>query len=185
MAQKHQLYLDFPENTNEGILRIEDSSLYNSTIPVNCTTLEITPPGYESPTVLSNLPQQFRLFLNACSLGILQVGCDETAPTIYDGIYNIRYSVSPNDKVYVEYKLFRITNIMHRFYKTLCWINNVSGGPQNDVLILLRELQLIHNQILTAKHLTEDIHDYDTSMEMFRYADKKLREISKGCHLCN
>jgi hypothetical protein len=185
VAKKHQLYLDFPENVNPGILRIEDSSIYDSSIPVNCPTLEITPPGYTSPTVLTQMPQQFRFFLNACNLGIVTTGCDSFAPTVPDGIYNIRYSVSPNDKVYVEYKLLRIVGIMSKWYKVLCWINNTPCNPQNDQLILLRELQLIHNQILTAKHLTEDLHDFEASMEMLQFAQKKLSELARGCHTCH
>ena len=182
--EKHQLFLDFPENTNEGILRIEDSSIYSSVIPYNCPTLEITPPGYTSPTVITGLSQYFRLFLNACTLGIIQTGCNSTCPILPDGIYHIRYSVSPNDKVFVEYNMMRIVTIVNRWYKTLCWINNTPCDPLNDQLVLIRELQLIYNQILTAKHLVEDKHQYEDGVQMYRLALRKLDDISQGCHSC-
>lgn len=182
--KKHQLYLDFPESTNEGIFRIEDSSIYTSAIPVNCLTLEITPPGYSSPTVLTGLSQGFRLFLNACSMGMLVTGCDENCPVLPDGIYNIRLSVSPNTSVYVEYNVLRVTCTLNKFYKVLCWINSTPCSPSNDTLTLLRELQLINNQILTAKHLVEDLHDYEVGIQMLLYAKKKLSELSYGCSTC-
>lgn len=182
--KKHQLYLDFPDSTNEGILRIEDNSIYTSSIPVNCLTLEITPPGYSSPTVITGLSQGFKLHLNACNMGMLVTGCDESCPILPDGIYNIRLSVSPNTTVYVEYNLMRVVCTLNKWYKTLCWINSTPCSPSPDTLTLIRELQIIYNQIMTAKHLVEDIHDYEVGMEMLLYARKKLSEISRGCSTC-
>ena len=183
--EKHQLFLDFPENTNEGILRVEDSSIYSSSIPFNCPTLEISFPGSITPTVFTGLPKYFRLFLNACNLGILASGCGDKCPIIPDGIYHFRYSVSPNDKVFVEYNMLRIVIILNRWYKTLCWINDTPCDPTNDKLVLIRELQLIGNQIYTAKHLVEDKHQYEDGVQMYRLAEKKLNDISQGCHTCN
>ena len=183
---KHQLFLNFPENVNEGILQVEDSSIYmTSPSPSgSCFTLEITPPGYTAPTVLSIQSPGFRLFLNACQIGIQLTGCDDQCPLIGDGIYHFRYSVSPNDKVYAEYNMLRVVCILNKYYKTLCWINDTPCSPTNDTLVLIREMQLIHSQILTAQHLCDDIHDYETAMEMYRYTLKKLQEISRGCSTC-
>jgi len=184
-VDQHKLYLDFPENTNEGILRVEDSSIYSSTIPFNCPTLEIIPPGYTTATVYTGLSKQFRLFLNACTLGMLTTGCGSTCPIIPDGIYHFRYSVSPGDKVFVEYNMLRIVIIMNRWEKTLCWINNVPCDPTNDKLVLLREMQLIWEQIQTAKALVEDKHEYSDGVQMYRLAEQKLENISRGCHECH
>jgi hypothetical protein len=182
---RHQLFLEFPETTNEGIIRIEDSSIYNSAIPINCITLEITPPGYATPTVITGLSPYFKLFLNACDLGILLPGaCADVCPVLPEGIYNVRYSISPNDKVWVEYKIMRVVSTKQKWYKTLCWINDRPCSPVNDQLVLIRELQLISNQIDSAVGFVEDLHEYQTGMDMFRYARKKLIEISRGCNNC-
>jgi len=74
---------------------------------------------------------------------------------------------------------------MNKFYKTLCWINAKPCYPENDRLVLIRELQLIESQIITAKHLCEDLFEYETSMEMYRFASKRLSDISFGCHTCH
>ena len=111
-------------------------------------------------------------------------GCDQSCPILQDGIYHIRFSVSPNTAVYVEYNLMRITCTMNKWYKALCWINSLPCDPQNDVLVLLREMQLVHEQILTAKHLVEDLRDYENGMDMLKFARKKLDNLSRGCHTC-
>lgn len=182
---KHQLYLDFPPTTNEGILRVDDISIYNSLIPVDCAALEITPPSYTTPTVLTNLTEGFRLVLNACTTGILTTGCDSACPKLPDGIWHYRYSVSPNTKVYVEYDQLRIVATMNKYYKALCWINDKPCDPTNEKLVLIRELQTVKSQIFAAKSFVEDLHDPDTGMQMFLYARKKLDELSRGCHTCH
>lgn len=182
---RHQLFLDFPETTNESIFRIKDISIYNSSIPVSCMTLEITPPGYTTPTVITGLSQNFEVYYTACDLGVLPVGsCDTTCPDLTEGIYHIRFSVSPNDKVWVEYNVLRTVSTRNKWYHTLCWINDRPCTPTNDQLVLIRELQLIENQIDSAEGFVEDLHDYETGMEMFRLARRKLFDISRGCHFC-
>lgn len=180
----HQLFLDFPETTNEGILRVEDASIYSSSIPVNCATLEITPPGYTTPTIFSNLTPQFRFFLNACNLGILQTGCGDKCPFIDDGIYHFRYSLSPNNLVFVEYNMLRVVHILNKWRKTLCYINDTPCNPTNDKLVLIRELQLIGSQIQTAKAMVEDKNLPEDGILMYRLATKNLEDISQGCHTC-
>jgi len=184
-VNRHQLFLDFPENANLGILRVEDSSIYSSSIPFNCPTLEITPPGYQTPAVYTGLSEQFRLFLNACTLGMLQTGCGSTCPNIPDGIWHFRYSVSPNSLVYVEYNMLRIVAIQERWRKTLCWINDTPCDPTNDKLVLIREMQLIESQILTAKFLVEDKNNPTDGIQMYRLAERKLNDLSRGCHTCH
>lgn len=181
--ERHKLFLEFPYSTNEGILKVEDSSIYSTFIPVSCNTLEITPPGFSTATVFTNLSSGFRLFLNACDLGFVG-NCNFTCPTLPDGIYNYRYSVSPNSQVFVEYKQLRITQLKNAWYKVLCWVNNKPCDPTNETLTVLRQLQLLENHIETAKHLVEDKHQYEEGVEIYRYAQKKVEELSQGCHFC-
>ena len=173
IVEKHQLFLDFPETTNEGVLRVEDASIYSSLIPFNCPTLEITPPGFTTPTVFTNLLQHYQLFLNACNLGILSTGCGDKCPFIDDGIYHFRYSISPNDKVFVEYNMLRIVHILNKWRKTLCWINDTPCDPTNDKLVLIREMQLIGAQIQTAKYLVEDKNIPEDGIQMYKLAARK------------
>ena len=49
-----------------------------------------------------------------------QQDCNSNRVIIPDGLYIIRYQVSPHDKAYVEYNHLRITNIMKQYYDKLC-----------------------------------------------------------------
>ena len=45
----HQLSLDVQETTNEKVLIVLDSSVYDNILSVECQTLEVTLPGAISP----------------------------------------------------------------------------------------------------------------------------------------
>jgi hypothetical protein len=61
--------------------------------------------------------------LTACTLALQKIDCGTKQQEIPDGIYIIRYSVSPNLKVYVEYNHLRVTRLMTNYYKVLCELN--------------------------------------------------------------
>ena len=121
MANKHILSLEVPEVSNCEIFRVKDTSQYTEDLHVDCPELLITPPGFNAPKLIKVTPG-FDLSINACTLGIQTEGCLEPTDdgtisstgrsTIPDGIYIVRYSVSPNDRVYVEYNVLRTTTIM-------------------------------------------------------------------------
>jgi hypothetical protein len=191
MAARHILSLDFPETANKGIFRIKDSSVYSSLIGVSCATLEITPPGYSSPGVLT-VDRDFDLVLNACSMGILgtpynptvappSTPCDDSCPDLPDGIYNIRYSVSPNDKVYVEYRVLRTVKFYHRYAKVMCGIPK-GCAPDAETEAKIREMQLIDSFVQAAHFKVEEENVPDEGMDLLRYAIKRLSKFS--CATC-
>lgn len=180
MASRHQLSLDFPETANEGIFRIDDTSIYSTLIAVDCPTLEILPPGYTVPSAIS-VPGGFRLILNACTMGILETGCDEDCPTLADGIYHIRYSVSPNAKVYVEYNVLRTVMFWKNFAEACCKLNSVCS-PDKELERDIRELMFIERFAKTAKYLVEDKNRPEDGMNMFRYAIRRLEKFT--CTSC-
>src|SRR5690349_6932993 len=101
---QHILSLDIRDTCNLGILLIDDTSTYDSLLPVACPNLQITPAGYTVPASIEPTTAGFRLVLNACTIGIVNsTQCGQSLPELPDGIWRIRYSVSPNDKVFVEY----------------------------------------------------------------------------------
>ena len=115
MASKHILSLEVPEVANCEIFRIIDTSQYSDNISVDCAELLITPPGFNNPALIKVTPG-FDLNINACALNIQTTDCGSERTTLPDGIYIIRYSVAPNDKVYVEYNFLRTTTILSTYY---------------------------------------------------------------------
>lgn len=192
---QHILQLNFPESSNEGIFLIDDISIYDGMasgisgttvpfLPVNCANIQITPPGCITPTSLSVI-QGFRLVLNACLLGMLPVNnCVSNCPCINDGMYNVRYSISPNDKVYVEYKVLRIVEAMNRYHKTLCGIGLQPCLPDKEIQYQVQQLDLIYNMLISAKHTVEDLHQFSNGMNLYKFAVELLSKFNNKPTRC-
>lgn len=176
----HQLSLDFPCTNNPRAFRIVDMSRYASALPVKCPLLQITPPGFRNPTNIDTILPEFNLVLNACTLGIQTAGCDSQTAILPDGIYNIRYSVSPNEEVFVEYYHLRTTQIVNKYNKVLCNLELAACEPAPDVKEALEELRLIKSFIDAAKVKVEDCHELAIGMELLVYANKRLMKLIGG-----
>jgi len=177
MAEKHILSLEVPLITNCGLMTITDTSVYSDNIPVDCPELLITPPGFNSP-VLIKVSKGFSINITACDLGLQLTGCGESIGAIPDGVYIIKYSVSPNDKVYVEYNHLRLTNITNLYYQMLCDLNVNDCEPDSERKDLFNELEYIKLLIDAAKSNVEYCTSPNKGMEIYNYAYKRLYKIS-------
>lgn len=189
MAYKHQLSLEVPETNNCRVFRILDTSIYDSHLSVDCPKLEITSPGFNEPVVidvvLGNPITNFSYILNACTLGLQTSGCGSSSEVIPDGIYTIRYSVSPNDKVYVQYHYLRTCQTVNKYFNELCRLEMAACEPEADVKEELDELRLIKSFIDAAKAKVEQCDDLQEGMELLIYAQQRLQKFSShGCYNC-
>lgn len=178
MAIKHQLSLETPDTNNCKVLRIFDTSTYGEGLDKECGTLQITSPGFNLPVSIEVLPY-YNIVLNACSLGLQKTGCGDSLQCIPDGIYVIRYSVAPNDKVYSEYNHLRVTQTLNKYYNELCKLEINGSEPDADVKEKFGQLQTIKNYIDAAKVKVEYCHQADEGMELLLYAQKKLNAYSE------
>lgn len=183
MAIKHQLSLELPDTNNVKVLRAFDTSLYADTFDTSCGLLQITSPGFNLPVNIDVLPH-FNLVLNACTLGLQRTGCGETSSALPDGIYVIRYSVAPNDKVFVEYNHLRVTQTMNKYATELAKLEMAACEPAAEVKEKLEELQLIKSFIDAAKVKVEFAHNPQQGMELLIYAQKRLNKMSSYCQNC-
>jgi hypothetical protein len=183
MAQ-HILSLEAPDTMNKGILRVVDTSVYNPQIAVTCPLLEITPPGFAAPTQFTDqdFTPGFILNLTACQLGLQLTGCGTTIADLSDGIYIIKYSVSPNAVVYVEYNHLRITNALWRYYNLLCDLDVAACDPPASVKQKLEKLNMIKMYLDAAKSLVEFCHEPKKGMDIYNYAVKLLDKMD--CKTC-
>lgn len=175
---KHQLSLEVPDTTNPEVFRIFDTSSYDSVLKVDCGTLQITSPGYNTPVAIEVIPQ-FNLVLNACSLGIQSSGCGTVSHPLPDGIYIIRYSISPHDKVFVEYNHLRMTQSLTIYYNYMCELEVAACDPPVDVKEKLEELRLIKSYLDAAKVKVEYCHDPEAGMDLLSYAKTKLEKYHR------
>jgi len=98
---------------NTLTLGIADASTYDTDPPVvTAPTIEITIPGFTTPVFLPFVVNDFNIF-NSTSLGLSGVG-DPLIP-LPDGIYYLRYTVTPAYINYVEKNIMRTELIQEKF----------------------------------------------------------------------
>src|SRR3990172_4067108 len=151
---KHLLALDIPETLNTKGIRISDSSIYSSDLPKECPKLEITLPGFNLPSVINTLP---------------------------DGVYIIRYSLSPNDQLYVEYNHLRITCALNTINDILCCLDISNCEPEAEVKKQLRELWDLWMLLKGAKSQVEYCHHPKKGGNMYDYVTNRLNKIACKC----
>lgn len=180
MANKHQLSLEVPDTNNCSVFRVFDASLYSPILEIDCATLQVTSPGFNEPVSIQVLPH-FNLILNACTLGLQSSGCGSVSEVLPDGIYHIRYSVSPNSQVYVEYNYLRICQTLNKYFNELCKLELAACEPQADVKEQLEELTLIKNFLDAAKVKVEYCENPQQGMDLFMYAQARLQKLTSYC----
>jgi hypothetical protein len=177
---KHILSLDIPDTASPYTLRICDSSLYSELLAVDCPLLEITPPGFSAPVYIEPDATPFTLNLGGEDLGFVTTA--STDPVMLpDGVYYVKYSVSPKDKVYVEYYHMRVTQLLNSYYKVLCQVRLATCEIDDSYHSNLHKLREIKLYIDAAKAKVEYCHAIKEGMAMYEYAQKLLNDFYKTC----
>lgn len=177
MGAKHHLSLEIPETANTKLFRVSDTSFYANDLAVECSTLQILSPGFNVPKEIEAIPG-FNYVLNACTLGTQVSGCGDINADLADGIYVIRYSVSPNTQVFVEYNYLRVTAALNLYYFKLGQLDLKACEPDQEIRKNLTEMRLIKSMIDAAKAKVEYCHNPKEGYELFVYA---LRRLEKVC----
>jgi len=181
---KHVLSLEAPDTLNLCQLRIVDTSLYNTDVEIKCPLLEITLPGFNYSVHLEepDIAPGFMLNLTACDLEV-QTNCTGTTyNTLPDGIYVIKYSVSPNEYVYVTYNHLRITQALTTYNGILCDLEIGACEPDAKLEKQLKDLRKIRMYLDAAKAKVEICHEPKKGMELYKYAVKLLGKFEcKSC----
>ena len=177
MASKHILSLEIPESANCSVLSVIDTSVYTDSIPGDCEELLITPPGFAHSTLIE-VTKGFNLPVTGCAVGLQTTSCNTSIGTMPDGIYIVKYSVSPNDKVYVEYNHLRVTKLLTTYYEVLCELDVQSCQPSSDKESLLAELSYIRTLIDAAVSNVEYCQSAAQGMQLYNYAKTRLNKIA-------
>ena len=186
---KHKLSLHIPDTMNPESITIQDTSMYTDLIPVSCPTLQILVPGFVKAVTFNDVsmpnPLQpgFIWTLNACQLDLQFENCGTVFNKLPDGIYVIKYSVSPNDIVYVEYNQLRMVCAWEKWNAKLCELDLAPCDPPENKKVIWNELQEIYFDLLAAKNKVEFCHKPKEGMEMFNNAVKRLDKLN--CNYCH
>jgi hypothetical protein len=177
MADKHILSLEIPTVSNCELLCIKDTSQYATELAVDCEELLITLPGYSVP-VLIKVDKGFDMCLTACVLALQKTQCGTIQQKLPDGIYIIRYSVSPNSKVFVEYNHLRTTSLLTDYYQVLCDLNIEACQPETSKQELLSEMNFIRTMIDAAVANVEYCQSSAQGMQLYSYAKQRLSKVN-------
>lgn len=175
--EQHNLSLNIPDILNECVIKIEDISDYSDLMTVDCELLQVTPPGFTYAVHFRDITEGFTSILNAEDLELGLAG-----DPLPDGVYVIRYSVSPNDKVYVEYNYLRTSIFMNKYYGILCNLELSSCEPPRDTKEKFKQLRDIRMMLDAAKAKVEYCHSITEGMDLYNYALKLLNKFEcKNC----
>lgn len=177
---KHQLSLEVPDSNNCKILRVIDTSKYIEDFTTTCEYLQVTAPGFLSPVQIEVDPG-FNLILTACSLGLQTTECGDEQYNLPDGVYNIKYSISPNTEVVVEYNYLKVSQILNHYYRELASLE-IHGCPiEYCAKEKLKSLTELKSFIDVAKAKVEYFNEVKEGVDILKYANKKLTAYRKIC----
>jgi hypothetical protein len=180
MAQ-HQLALEIPDTLNTCLLRIVDMTTYNENVPVDCPTLQITAPGFTTAAEITDMGTEFAVNLTACDLGLQLTNCATFRNALQDGVYVIRYSVAPNDVVYVEYNHLRISDALTKINELLCCLDVPNCEPTGPIKQKLQEVTFLSTMLKAAKAKVEYCHNPKEGMAIYTYVTAQLKKLACGC----
>jgi hypothetical protein len=178
----HVLSLEVPTVMNACTFVVMDTSVYADIVPVTCPTLNITVPGFNYSNQIDFVPGSTST-LTACDLGLQTENCDGGPYLNFpDGVYVVRYSVSPNETVYVEYNHLRITEALNMYNELLCDLDVADCQPEKAVQDKLKTLRMIRVYLDAAKAKVEYCHEPDKGMIIYNYALKLMKKLN--CNNC-
>jgi hypothetical protein len=180
----HILSLETPDTLNDCILRVVDTSIYSDLLSRDCPRLEITYPGFSRSYAVDEnlLVPGFILNLTSCDLGIQTTNCGSEFYDLSDGVYIIKYALSPHDVIYVEYNHLRITKALNIYKRVLCELDLAACTPTKEQKEKLNKLQLAKSYLDAAKASVEICHEPEKGMELYNYALKLLNGFN--CKTC-
>jgi hypothetical protein len=177
----HILSLEIPTVLNTCIMSVLDTSVYSESISVSCPALNVTVPGFNHSTQLTTVPGA-NTILTACDLQLQSQGCEDTLSDLPDGVYAIKYSVAPNDQVFVEYNHLRISKALNIYNNILCKLDLAACEPPAYIKKKLEVLKTAKMYLNAAKAKVEFCHEPNHGMSLYNYALKIMRKIEcKNC----
>lgn len=179
----HLLSLEIPDILTSCVLRIMDTSAYNPDLNVKCGQLQIMAPGFSTGQFIDNVYPNFTLNLTSCDLKIQKTNCGKDFNSLPDGLYVVKWSVSPNDVVYVEYNHLRITKALNTILNIYCDIDLGVCEPSSSSRAKLEKLRLIQDYLKAAKAQVEYCRQSKKGLELYKEAMKMLDKINcKNCY---
>lgn len=174
------LILDIRPTTSCKSFLIKDISVYNENLPVTCGTLSIMTPGYCKPSFY-DVAKDFEKKINMSNLELQKASGFDCLSELPDGIFKIKYSINPNDKLFVEYNYMNTCKINKRYMSAICdFLSNRCDLTKSEQKEKIEGLFEISSLIEYSKAAAEDCGDDDIAMELYEEANEKLKNLNSG-----
>lgn len=178
MAELNLDFLIIP-TYNKYTLGIADNSTYPDSPPsVISPTLEITVPGGNNPVSIPFTVNDFNV-LNSTSLGITEQGREESIP---DGIYIIRYTVSPAYEIFIEKSIFRVNKLLESFDEAFMKVDltGCDNSQKKQEMITLNTIRFFIQGAISAANNCADKH----AMVLYKKASSMLNKFINNSKCC-
>lgn len=174
-----QLDIYIEKILNPKLLIVKDASYYNSDVAVTNAKLDLQ---YPNSNEYVNIPvgKNFSYIINSNTIGLTNVTNSEALSDLPDGLWTIKYSICPNDELYVEYTFLRNVKQLIKYHNLFCQIE-VDRCNKKQYLEDLKKIREIKDLIDAAQYLANDCGKYEKSIELYDYADSLLNEFTNDC----
>jgi hypothetical protein len=150
-------------------ITVLDISSYNADVAVTESKFEVTPPNFATCTAIDYIPSSIINITNL-SLGWPEAGL------LPDGIWSLKMSVCPNDKLFKTESHLRTTNVRNCLYeKAAAAIKNNDQNKSCHYLNLLQHLDV-------AQHLAKCYDTLEQAVIIFNYVISENKKID--CEIC-
>ena len=164
---------------NAQTLGVADTSIYDTDPPVVVApTMTITIPGFSTPVNIPFIPNDFNVY-NSATLGL------SVYPTLLplpDGIYNLKYTVTPAYTYNVEKNFMRIDQIQEKYDKAFMKLDMMEcdNAIRTQSKVTLSSIYfMIQGSVAAANNCA-----VDTANKLYVQADRMLDNFIKnncGC----
>jgi hypothetical protein len=172
-----ELLLNIETNKSGKSFLIKDMSIYNSMLPITCGQLTVKVPGFTNAHTFEPLPD-FEVKVNLGNLGIQNVNSPNHLQVLPDGAYEIRYSINPNDQLYVDYIYFNTYKIYKLYIEQVCkFLSTKCDMSLKQKQKRIEDLWEISYNISLAKIAAEDCHDLENAQMIYTNTLNLLQKL--------
>lgn len=174
-----RLSFDVIDTHDFKTLGIVDTSWYNPDITVETATIEILPPGYSIASSPFFMIKALNIY-NSNGLGITKASCEEELIDLPDGLWKIKYSICPNDKLFIERFFLKTDRIQCKY--AYAFLNlDLENISEESEKMKRKDLQKI-DYYITGAIAAANNKNAKLASDLYKKADNLLNKFGKcGC----
>lgn len=177
-----KLDLNIIDTHNFKTIGIADVSIYNNDIAVENVLIEITPPGFKNSVSPFFMAKGLNIY-NSNNVGLTKSSCEEELIDLPDGLWKIKYSICPNDKLFIEKIYLKTDKIQCKFTQAFLTLDleNLDSDSEKYKRKILDNSEIFLEGAIAASNNK----DYKLASNLYKKANKMLGDYLNGsCQIC-